>query len=207
MPLRMIGIYQDITARKAEEAQLTDFAFLDMLTQLPNRRLLMDRLAQAQAASARSRKPVALLFMDLDHFKPVNDTLGHAIGDLLLQQVAERLQRCVRQSDTVARLGGDEFVVVLDQLGDTLDEARANAVRMADNIQTALRQPMRLAEHTCSIASSMGITLFCGDAVPVDQLLKQADSALYQAKANGRNCAVVYSLTGVFPDTLRTALP
>ena len=205
-PLRMIGIYQDITVRKADAAQLAEFAFLDMLTQLPNRRLLMDRLAHAQAASARSRKPVALLFMDLDHFKWVNDTLGHATGDLVLQQVASRLRRCVRQSDTVARLGGDEFVVVLNQLGDTAEEAQANAIRMADKIQTALREPMRLSEHPCSVTSSIGITLFCGDAVPVDQLLKQADSALYQAKANGRDCAVVYSSNGVLPGNVRTEL-
>lgn len=193
-PLRMVGTYQDISERKAAEALIAEFAFCDPLTKLPNRRLLMDRLSQAQVAGARSGKPAALLFMDLDRFKWVNDTLGHDMGDALLQQVAQRLQACVRQSDTVARLGGDEFVVVLDQLGDSIDEAQTHALRMANKILSSLREPIQLNEQPHTITSSIGIAVFFGEAETAAELLKHADQALYQAKAAGRNQAVVYDL-------------
>lgn len=192
-PLRMIGTYQDISARKAEEALLVDFAFLDPLTKLPNRRLLMDRLIHTQVVSARSHKHAAMLYMDLDRFKWVNDTLGHGVGDILLQHVATRVQAAVRQSDTVARLGGDEFVVLLDQLSETLEEAQLHAQRMAEKILLALAEPVQLGTREHTMTSSIGITLFCGDACTAEQLLKQADSALYQAKAEGRNRAVLYT--------------
>ena len=192
-PLRMVGTYQDITDRKLSDAKIAEFAFNDPLTKLPNRRLLMDRLNQAQVASARSGKPGAVLFMDLDRFKLVNDTLGHDMGDLLLQHVALRLQACVRQSDTVARLGGDEFVLVLDQVGNSRDEAQTHAWRMANKILLALREPIQLREQTHTITSSVGITVFIGGATNAAQLLKEADEALYQAKENGRNGAVIYA--------------
>jgi diguanylate cyclase (GGDEF)-like protein/PAS domain S-box-containing protein len=192
--LRMVGTYQDISDRKTAEARIAEFAFYDPLTQLPNRRLLMDRLSQSQVASARSRKHGAVLYMDLDHFKSVNDTLGHDMGDLLLQQVAVRVQSCVRQSDTVARLGGDEFVVVLDQLSDSLQEAQAHARRMADKILDALREPVQLGAQGLNVTSSVGISLFLGETASAAQLLKQADQALYHAKGLGRNQAVVFTL-------------
>ncbi len=191
-PLRIIGTYLDITERKAAEAQIAEFAFYDPLTRLPNRRLLMDRLAQAQHASARSQQPGAVMFMDLDRFKWVNDTWGHEFGDLLLQQVAERLQACVRQSDTVARLGGDEFVLVIHQLGDTLDEATRLVRAMADKMLGALRQPVALGAELHTVTTSIGIALFCGEECSAAELIKQADKAMYQAKAEGRNGARIY---------------
>jgi len=198
-PLRMVGTYQDISERKAAEAQIAEFAFYDPLTKLPNRRLLMDRLQQAQMASTRGAKHGAVLFMDLDYFKKVNDTLGHDVGDELLCQVAQRLQLSVRQIDTVARLGGDEFVLVLEQLGDTQDEARMRAVHMAHKILSALGEPFNLGGHVLQITSSVGVAVFFGESAPAEQLLKQADQALYSAKTAGRNQAVVYA-----SDTLQT---
>jgi diguanylate cyclase (GGDEF)-like protein/PAS domain S-box-containing protein len=189
--LRMVGTYQDISDRKLAEAQIVEFAFSDSLTKLPNRRLLMDRLNQSQAASARSGKPGAVLFMDLDRFKAVNDTQGHDMGDLLLQHVALRLQACVRQSDTVARLGGDEFVVVLDQVGNSREEAQTHALRTAGKILSALSEPIQLRDQSHTVTSSVGITLFVGGTANAAQLLKEADQALYQAKGDGRNRAVI----------------
>ncbi len=198
-PLRMMGTYLDITERKAADAQIAEFAFYDPLTQLPNRRLLMDRLTQAQHASARSQQPAALMFMDLDRFKWVNDTLGHDLGDLLLQQVAERLLTCMRQADTVARLGGDEFVLVLQQLGDNQSDAVVRAHALADKVLHALRQPMVLGDSEHTVTTSIGVTLFCGELQTPAQLLKQADEAMYRAKAAGRN-QVCFSLQLVEPD-------
>jgi diguanylate cyclase (GGDEF)-like protein/PAS domain S-box-containing protein len=186
-PLRMMGTYLDVTERKAAEARIAELAFCDPLPQLPNRRLLMDRLVQAQHASARSQQPAALMFMDLDRFKWVNDTLGHDLGDLLLKQVAERLLTCVRQTDTVARLGGDEFVLVLQQLGEDQAEAMLRAQALADKVLAALRQPMTLGDTEYTVTTSIGVTFFCGEMQTPAQLLKQADDAMYRAKAAGRN--------------------
>jgi diguanylate cyclase (GGDEF)-like protein/PAS domain S-box-containing protein len=182
-----VGMHTDITQRKAAEEEIRHLAFYDPLTHLPNRRLLLDRLQQALIASARSARQGALLFIDLDHFKTLNDTRGHDVGDLLLQQVAQRLLACVREEDTVARLGGDEFVVMLENLSDTAQGAAAHAKVVGEKIINALNQPFRLARHEHHTTPSIGIALFAGDEDAVDDLLKRADLAMYQSKAAGRN--------------------
>jgi diguanylate cyclase (GGDEF)-like protein/PAS domain S-box-containing protein len=182
-----VSTMSDISLRKAAEDQIKHLAFYDSLTQLPNRRLLLDRLQQALAASSRSALEGALLFIDLDNFKILNDTLGHDKGDLLLQQVAQRLVACVRESDTVARLGGDEFVVMLEDLSANVLDAAAQAKVIGETILVALVEPYLLAGHEHHSTASMGVTLFSDHENSVDELLKQADLAMYQAKAAGRN--------------------
>ncbi len=177
----------DITARKAAEEEITRLAFFDPLTLLPNRRLLMDRLQQALASSARSQRHGALMFIDLDHFKTLNDTLGHDKGDLLLQQVGQRLSGCVREGDTVARLGGDEFVVMLEGLSESSEEAATQAEHVGEKILAGLRLPYLLDGHENRSTPSIGVTLFSGHQTPIEELLKQADLAMYQSKAQGRN--------------------
>jgi diguanylate cyclase (GGDEF)-like protein/PAS domain S-box-containing protein len=177
----------DISHMKAATEEIQQLAFFDSLTQLPNRRLLMDRLKHALAACARSGRQGAVLFLDLDHFKVLNDSLGHDIGDLLLQQVAARLTTCVREGDTVARLGGDEYVVVLEDLSDQGFEAAAQTEIIANKILAALNQPYELDVHEHHITPSIGITVFEGHAATIEDLLKQADIAMYQAKKAGRN--------------------
>ena len=175
------------TQRKLAEDEVTNLAFYDPLTRLPNRRLLMDRLHHAMAASARSGRCGALLFMDLDNFKTLNDTLGHDKGDLLLQQVGQRLVSCIRQGDTVARLGGDEFVVVLEDLSDNPEDAASQTETVGEKILAALNQPYELAEHKIRSTASIGATLFTGRKNAIDELLQQADMAMYQSKTAGRN--------------------
>ncbi|HLD09561.1 MAG TPA: EAL domain-containing protein, partial [Methylophilaceae bacterium] len=182
-----IATHTDITSRKAAEDEIRQLAFYDFLTQLPNRRLMIDRLQQALASGARSRRQSALLFIDLDNFKTLNDTLGHDIGDLLLQQVAQRLSTCVRKSDTVARLGGDEFVVVLVGLSENAQEAATQAETVGEKILAALNKPYQIAGHDFNSTPSIGITLSSSHLETVDDLLKRADIAMYQAKAAGRN--------------------
>jgi diguanylate cyclase (GGDEF)-like protein/PAS domain S-box-containing protein len=177
----------DITARKAAEEEITRLAFFDPLTLLPNRRLLMDRLQQALAASARSQRHGALMFIDLDHFKTLNDTLGHLKGDELLKQVAQRLTGCIREGDTVARLGGDEFVVMLEALSASAEEAATQAEQVGEKILTALRQPYLLDGQEKRSTPSIGVALFIGHEVSIEDLLKQADLAMYQSKTQGRN--------------------
>jgi len=181
------GIGRDISARKRAEDETQRLAFYDTLTGLPNRRLLMDRLGHAQVTSARSRRHGALLFIDLDNFKDLNDTLGHDVGDLLLEQVALRLVSCLREGDTAARFGGDEFVVMLEDLSEQEDEAARQAERVAEKILARLNAPYDLLGREHSSSPSIGITLFCGTAMGVEELLKRADVAMYQAKAAGRN--------------------
>jgi diguanylate cyclase (GGDEF)-like protein/PAS domain S-box-containing protein len=182
-----VATLNDITLRMAAAEEIQTLAFYDPLTKLPNRRLLLDRLRQALAASVRSGKEGALLFIDLDNFKTLNDTLGHDIGDLLLQQVAARLTSCVREDDTVARLGGDEFVIVLEDLSEQALDAARQAEVVGDKIQTVLNEPYQLATHEYHITPSIGATLFQAHKEGVDELLKQADIAMYQAKKAGRN--------------------
>ncbi|MBI3479964.1 MAG: EAL domain-containing protein [Nitrosomonadales bacterium] len=182
-----VGAHIDITERKAAEEEIKHLAFYDPLTQLPNRRLLMDRLQHAMATSGRSGREGALLFIDLDNFKTLNDTLGHSIGDLLLQQVAQRLQSCVRDGDTVARLSGDEFVVVLEGLSEQTTEASAQTETIGEKILAVLSQPYQLEAHEYHSTVSIGATLFNHQQQPMDDLLKQADIAMYQAKRTGRN--------------------
>jgi diguanylate cyclase (GGDEF)-like protein/PAS domain S-box-containing protein len=177
----------DITARKAAEDEIAMLAFYDPLTELPNRRLLLDRLQLAQASSTRSARHGALLFIDLDNFKTLNDTLGHDMGDLLLQQVAQRLSSCIREDDTVARLGGDEFVVMLQGLSENAAEAATQAQTLGEKILAMFKQPFALDGHEILSSPSIGITLFIGHQTSIKDLLKQADLAMYQSKAAGRN--------------------
>jgi diguanylate cyclase (GGDEF)-like protein/PAS domain S-box-containing protein len=183
----VVVVNQDITQDKAAEEEIRRLAFYDPLTKLPNRRLLLEHLAHAQAKSARTLHEGALLFIDLDNFKTLNDTFGHDTGDLLLRQVAERLAACVREGDTVARLGGDEFVVMLEDLGTEAEEAATHAERVAEKILAHLNPPYRIAEQSHHSTPSIGITLFSGHRETLEELLKRADLAMYQAKAAGRN--------------------
>jgi diguanylate cyclase (GGDEF)-like protein/PAS domain S-box-containing protein len=182
-----VGVSSDITQRKQSEQKIHQLAFYDPLTGLPNRRLLLDRLHQAMAVSTRSGRHGALLFLDLDHFKTINDTQGHAIGDLLLVEVAHRLQHCVREGDSVARLGGDEFVVVLEELSHQPDEAATQTELVAEKICNELGQPYMLEDYECHTTPSIGACLFRGHLDSMEDLLKHADVAMYQAKAAGRN--------------------
>ena len=181
------GISRDITRRKAAEEQIRSLAFYDPLTQLPNRRLLMDRLEKALSTGVRHQRKGALLFVDLDNFKTLNDTLGHDKGDMLLQQVAQRLCTCVRDCDTVARLGGDEFVIMLEDLSGNPQDAAAQAEVVGAKILAALNQNYRLVSYEHHSTPSIGITLFGELSEGIDQPLKRADLAMYQAKAAGRN--------------------
>jgi diguanylate cyclase (GGDEF)-like protein/PAS domain S-box-containing protein len=181
------AIVQDISERKVAEDQIKNLAFYDPLTNLPNRRLLLDRLHHAMASSARSGREGALLFIDLDNFKALNDTRGHDMGDLLLRQVAQRLTSCVREGDTVARLGGDEFVVILEDLGEHDLEAAGQTDVVGEKILAVLGQPYQIASHEYRCTASIGATLFSGHQLPKEELLKQADIAMYQAKKAGRN--------------------
>lgn len=180
-------VYNDVTALRQASAEIEQLAFFDPLTHLPNRRLLMDRLQQTLTASSRSRLCGALLFLDLDHFKTLNDTLGHDVGDLLLQQVAQRIKTCVRGEDTVARLGGDEFVILLADLSEHSTEAVALARRIAEKILQQLNLPYQLGSHAYHSTPSIGVTLIGDVAQTPGELIKQADIAMYQVKASGRN--------------------
>ncbi len=182
-----VGSHSDITNRKAAEQEIQLLAFYDPLTRLPNRRLLMDRINQALASSARTGREGALLLIDLDDFKTLNDTLGHDIGDLLLQQVAQRLESCVREGDTVARIGGDEFVVVLENLSEQTLEASAQTDTVGEKILATLNQPYQLETNEYQSSSSIGATLFSEHQLGMEVLIKQADIAMYQAKKAGRN--------------------
>ncbi len=182
-----VNTFADFTERKATEDEIRKLAFYDALTQLPNRRLLLDRLRESLLASARHNQCGALQFIDLDNFKTLNDTLGHDMGDLLLQQVAERLSRGMHKSDIVARLGGDEFVVMTEGLSPERHTATAQAQVLGENILLALNQPYSLAGREYHITPSIGIALYCGNQETTDEVLKHADLAMYQAKAAGRN--------------------
>ncbi|MGB4498952.1 MAG: EAL domain-containing protein [Methylococcaceae bacterium] len=187
------GFILDITERKKSEQEIERLAFYDSLTDLPNRRLLQDRLKIALAMSKYHQKYSALLFIDLDHFKNLNDTLGHDIGDLLLKTVAKRLRSCVRDCDTVARLGGDEFVMMVEDLSQTELEAAELAEMLGTKILTALNQHYQLISNEYRSGASIGVTLFNGSESSADELLKQADIAMYQSKASGRNAVSFYN--------------
>ena len=182
-----VAVKEDITAKRAAEDTINSLAYYDPLTRLPNRRLLLDRLQQALASSTRNGRYGALLFIDLDDFKTLNDTLGHDIGDLLLQQVAQRLVTCVREGDTVARLGGDEFVVMLEDLGAIAQEAATRAEAVGEKIILTLNQIYQLGNYPHHSTPSIGVNLFVDHQGSIEDLLKRADLAMYQAKAAGRN--------------------
>lgn len=182
-----VGTFTDISSRKTAEEKIKSLAFYDPLTFLPNRRLLMDRLEQALAGGARHQRKGALLFIDLDNFKKLNDTLGHDKGDILLQQVAKRLVTCTRDIDTVARFGGDEFVVMLEDLNEEPVEAAMQAEVVGEKILSALNQGYQLAGIEHRSTPSIGITLFGEYPETVEEPLKRADLAMYQAKSAGRN--------------------
>jgi len=182
-----VATLTDITLRRAAAEEIHHLAFYDHLTSLPNRRLLLDRLNHASAASARSGRQCALLYLDLDQFKTLNDTRGHEMGDLLLQQVAVRLTASVREGDTVARLGGDEFVVMLEDLSKQGNEAAAQAETIANKILTALNQPYQLVTYKYYGTVSIGVVLFSEHEQTQEELLRHADIAMYQAKKTGRN--------------------
>lgn len=195
------GIALDITEHKQMEEQVREQSLHDALTKLPNRRLLNDRLSQAMASSKRSGCYDALLFLDLDNFKPLNDSHGHEVGDLLLIEVADRLKNCVRRSDTVARFGGDEFVVILSELSEHREESSAQAGLIAEKIRLTLAQPYRMTitgtsgtetciEHDCT--ASIGMVLFIGQESSPSEILKRADTAMYLAKEAGRNLVRIY---------------
>lgn len=184
----LVIVYHDVTAMRRANAEIESLAFYDTLTGLPNRRLLLDRLTQATVAAARTGQMGALLFLDLDQFKIVNDTLGHEVGDHLLQQVGQRLKASVRDADTVARLGGDEFVVMLLELAHEQEHAAQLAQHIGDKLLHALNEPYTLNDHPYHATCSLGATLFGGDrAQSAAELLKQADIAMYQVKGQRGN--------------------
>jgi len=193
---KLIGITEDVTERKNAEEQLRLFAFYDPLTHLPNRRLLNDRLEQAMSASKRNGYYSALLFLDLDNFKTLNDTRGHDIGDLLLIEVARRISACLREMDTVARFGGDEFVVLITSLDVDKKAAYDKAYVVAEKIRLVLAESYSLlckqadnpeSEIKCYSTASIGVVLFTNHNASKEEIIKLADAATYDAKAGGRN--------------------
>ena len=187
-----IGLIRDVSQQRLAEAQIRHLAFYDHLTGLPNRRLLMDRLTRAMSNAGRHGQHGALMFLDLDNFKQLNDTLGHGMGDQLLKQVANRLQACMREVDSVARLGGDEFVILLEALANDAEEAGSQVEAVANKVLHALGQPYQLGEQRHRSTPSIGIVVFQHGDDKVDDLLRMADAAMYQAKAAGRNTARFY---------------
>jgi diguanylate cyclase (GGDEF)-like protein len=179
---KLTGVSQDITEKKRSEEMIWQQANFDPLTGLPNRRMFQDRLEHEIKKSHRDESPLALMFIDLDKFKEVNDTMGHDKGDILLTEAAQRIAGCVRESDTVARLGGDEFTVILSEIDDT-----KNIERIAQAIINALVAPFQLGEETAFVSASIGITLFPNDAANLEMLMSNADQAMYASKSAGRN--------------------
>ena len=180
---------------KASVLELESLALHDSLTGLPNRRLLMDRLHHAMLNSARTSDHCALMFLDLDNFKSLNDSMGHDMGDQLLKQVAARLQGCVREGDSVGRLGGDEFVLLLEALSSHSHEAALQAKGVVNKILDAFEPSFSIGPSECKSTPSVGVIVFKGDREPVERLLKKADVAMYQAKGAGRNTARFFDHT------------
>jgi diguanylate cyclase (GGDEF)-like protein/PAS domain S-box-containing protein len=188
-----IACFQDISERKRAEEEIRQLAYYDELTGLPNRRMFYQRLQQAVAASKRSLNHGALIFIDLDHFKDVNDSLGHLFGDKLLQEVGFRLSELVRTEDTLARLGGDEFVIMLENLDTDYDKAALSARQLCERLITRLGKHYLIENQTLRVSASVGISLFPTDSDNIDDLLRQADTAMYKSKANGRSTLRFFS--------------
>ncbi|RME32429.1 MAG: diguanylate cyclase, partial [Deltaproteobacteria bacterium] len=180
-PIKIVGSIRDISERKQAEKEIRQLAYHDQLTGLPNRSLLRDRMQQALAQARRQNRQMALLFLDLDRFKDVNDTLGHEAGDTLLRQVSDQLKSCVRQSDTVARLGGDEFVILLTSV-----KTERDPVVVAEKILKLLNRPFPINGKEVFTSTSIGIAMFPNDGEDPETLLKHADMAMYEAKEHGR---------------------
>jgi diguanylate cyclase (GGDEF)-like protein/PAS domain S-box-containing protein len=190
---RFIAIVRDVTERKQTAEAIEHLAFHDSLTGLPNRRLLQERLLRAMTTSHRDHQHNALMFLDLDKFKQLNDQHGHDVGDLMLQEVARRLQQDIRAVDTVARLGGDEFVVLIQGLSTDMQDAKLYAAAVGHKILASLNEPYQRegASHICT--PSIGVSLFMGEDLSPTDVIKQADTAMYQAKARGRNTVCFYT--------------
>lgn len=189
-PLRMVGTHADITERKLLESKLENLAHYDSLCNLPNRTLFSDRLRLALSYAKREKKKLAVMFIDLDHFKEINDIYGHEAGDKVLKQVSQRLVACVRESDTVARLGGDEFVVLLPIIDNESD-----AILVASKIVDAVDQPIRIAQSEMRVSSSVGIAIYPQHGKDEKLLVINADMAMYQAKKNGKNQSQMFDKT------------
>jgi diguanylate cyclase (GGDEF)-like protein len=184
-----IALYaNDISARKKAEDEVNRLAYFDPLTGLPNRVQVSNQLAQAVAMANHSKRIGALLFIDLDRFKQINDSLGHSVGDELLKAVAERLEYCRRDQDIIARVGGDEFIWILPDLGADADYAAAEATRAAERLVEDSRRSLRAGEHELRMTPSIGISLFGSGEDHVDEIMKQADSAMNQAKTANSSC-------------------
>lgn len=188
-PMGMVMIGRDITERKRSELKITHMSFHDVLTDLPNRRLFHDRLQRELSAAKEKGTSLAVMFIDLDNFKRINDTLGHVVGDMLLQEVVQVLKRALRPEDLIARLGGDEFAILLQAI------SREEAARLAENIISALSCPLYVQQHELFITTSIGICLFPEDGVDMDSLLRYADAAMYTAKEKGKNNFQFYIAT------------
>jgi diguanylate cyclase (GGDEF)-like protein len=180
--INYIAVFSDITKRKEDEAHIEHLAHYDSLTHLPNRALFADRLKHALVTGTRNKKKTALLFLDLDKFKHVNDTMGHLAGDMLLQSVADRLKSCRRESDTICRQGGDEFMILLPEVNGAED-----AETVARKIVSSMEAPHLIGEKELVITFSIGISICPDDATDDEMLIKHADDAMYLAKASGRN--------------------
>ncbi len=208
-PVKLIGAFQDITEKKKSEQEIWRRGNYDFLTELPNRRMFRYCLEQEIKKSRRSGRKVALLFIDLDYFKEINDTFGHDLGDIVIKEVAQRLSSCVRDSDTLARLGGDEFTVII---GDLDDSTRVE--RIANDISKKLSEPFYIETEVAYLTASIGITAYPDDGTEIDQLVKNADQAMYVAKGQGRNRFQYYTESmnkaalarGVIVNNLRGAL-
>jgi diguanylate cyclase (GGDEF)-like protein len=187
-PLRVVGTVTNIDERKSHEAEMRHMASHDPLTGLANRALFADRLQQALLLAQREKRRLAVIYFDLDRFKPVNDTHGHAAGDQLLMEVGTRVRTSLRQSDTLARLGGDEFAVLLPNCGTTAD-----AMKVAENILALLNQPYLVGGHELHISGSIGVSVFPDTGADAGRVVHQADQAMYRSKQNGRNRATLYA--------------
>jgi diguanylate cyclase (GGDEF)-like protein len=186
--MHWVAVMRDITLRKQTEMKIQQLAFYDSMTGLPNRQLLIDRLKQRLSSSSRSHHSGAVLFIDLDNFKSLNDTHGHDVGDMLLVEVARRIVQCVRESDTVGRLGGDEFVVIINELDENLGDAAVQTSTVCEKILLSFKEPFVLNSYIHHTTPSIGVTLFNHESpASVDELLKRADLAMYKAKDSGRN--------------------